>query len=200
MNTTVHMPTALIAATFVGGCIVADAESADDDRRSVADLEFKHCAIETSSRTADQADVRPASRAPECFRTFSQALQFATSGRVQLPLEAVLEDLDEAVGSLDAPGLDGTYVIGIEYDDANFRGSTKTYFGDTTCDGTERFVSWVGEEWNDRISSARAYSECNHSYHYEHINFGGAIMDCGSSCNYIGDALNDETSSIRWTN
>lgn len=174
------------------------------DAAPAADDEFKHCIIEATAVSIDQIDIRPASRVPQCFRTFSQAIEFATSGRVRLPIDITPENVDEDVLNSGNPtlanGEDATVAVGIGYEHTGFNGASVTFTTDAGC--TNNRVNVANEMpsgWNDRISSARAFSGCNHSYHYEHTFLNGAVVDCGTSCANIGPALNDRTSSIRWT-
>lgn len=95
----------------------------------------------------------------------------------------------------------GKVVIGIDYDGPNFTGSTLvggTRHTPGCLDGSSFIASSMPAGWNNRVSSARSYSGCNHYYHYEHINFGGAVLDCGDSCSSMG-VMENQTSSERWT-
>ena len=170
-----------------------------------------HCVIAATAVPKDSTDwlaagsTEPAPAA--CFETFAEAAAFATRGRVVLPADARPDDIQPAL--LSSAGLTGAYVIGIEYENKAFGGRSITFTSDVTCAVTDFYLPrmpvvsqpfWPWPlDWNDRISSAQAFSGCNHSYHFEDVNFGGAMTDCGSGCSYIGDALNDRTSSIMWT-
>ena len=130
-----------------------------------------------------------------CFETIAEAVSFATEGRVQLPAGIRPEEITpDQLSTASAP-----YVIGIEYTNRDFGGFSLTLPSDVNCTTNYFYVNILDFWWNDAISSAKAFSGCNHSYHYEHPNFGGAMVDCGSECSYIGDAMNNRTSSIRWT-
>ena len=76
-------------------------------------------------------------------------------------------------------------------------GGSKTWTASNGCDFSHWWVvSDVGSVWNDRISSAKAYSGCIHFRHFEDINYGGAVVTC--TCYYVGDAMNDRTSSLQF--
>jgi len=161
---------------------------------------LKHCVAESTvySERDNRLISEPEDNEFVCFSTFSQAIEFATDGRVILPEDATPETVtdEEINGSIGDIGT--TYVIGIEYEHSNYNGYTYTFTNSVTCNGYTHSFSRITGWWNDRISSARAYSDCNHSIHYEHSNFGGATRDCGTACSYIGDAMNDRTSSLKW--
>jgi hypothetical protein len=159
----------------------------------------EHCVIEATVVSGDENDFPLAASAPRCFQTFSDAVHFATEGRVQLPLGATPDDLDETVlrGGQVTPM--ATYVIGVEYKDTDGTGSSVTFTSTLPCEGGYIIgSSYMPAGWNDVISSARAFSGCNHSYHYEETFMEGAVADCGTYCSYIGHAMNDRTSSILW--
>jgi hypothetical protein len=158
-----------------------------------------HCVVQAqATRLGETMPLYVPPLQPQCFGTFAEAIRTATAGAVKVSPNLRPEELTDAM--LAAPGLLplASFVIGIEYEHADFGGSSIIYNGGGTCDQFSFSVSYVGDAWNDRISSARAFSGCNHSVHYEHSDFGGASVDCFTSCSYIGDAMNDRTSSIRW--
>lgn len=96
-------------------------------------------------------------------------------------------------------------VVARFYEDADYRGAVLTMWGtlktDTrACTATttdkEYTKGWVGSEWNDRISSVKTYYGCDARL-YEDANGGGSYTGWIDRTNYVGDAFNDETSSIR---
>lgn len=201
----------------LSGCAldIADEGAVDESDFSEQELALAiaggdHCIIGTIAVADKGGETRRPPHAPRCFQSFAQAISFATGGRVELPPEATPEDLDEAMlsGSRGA-GLSARtqqpsaspYVIGIEFVHSSFQGPTLTITSSVTCSGYSHSLGLGAfpAGWNDTISSALAFSNCNHSYHYEHDSQGGAVIDCGTACSYIGDAMNDRTSSLRWT-
>jgi len=149
------------------------------------------------TESADVSGRGPADVSPEpvqCFDSFAEAIRFATKNTVRLPSEATVSDLTQA--QLNASPV---YVLAVEYQHGGFGGSSMTYTSGVSCwDGYSFFTGSMPSGWDNIISSARAYSGCNHSIHFEHPNYGGASTDCYGECSYIGDAMNDRTSSIRW--
>jgi hypothetical protein len=131
-----------------------------------------------------------------CFATFSDAIAAATGGAVHLSSTTAPTQLTEAML---APATTTTQtVIGVDYVNTHYGGNTLTWY--TTygnCTSTNYYnAASMPSGWNDVVSSAHAWANCNHWYHYEHINYGGARATC--TCYYIGDAMNDRTSSEKW--
>jgi hypothetical protein len=94
-------------------------------------------------------------------------------------------------------------VVSIDYSDANFQGSTFTWWtsGIFSCSGFPDFSSNMFAGWNDIVSSYKDFANCNNNPHYENTNEnqgGGALVNCGPTCSYVGNALNDRTSSESW--
>ena len=174
----------------------------DEQSITISVHDASHCVVGVAAESIATGEIVSQEKASEarCFKNFSEAVEFATRGRVQLPRGAVPEDVDDELLNGGDIGIEATYVIGIEYQHSNFGGATLTFTSSVTCYGYTHSYSNLSylSGWNDTISSARAYSGCTHSYHYEHAYFGGAIVDCGTSCSYVGGAMNDRTSSLRW--
>jgi len=138
-----------------------------------------------------------------CYDTFSESIQAATKGRVNLDQSVLPKDVTDSIlnqggtSSLLAP--DTLTVIGIDYKDASFGGDsyawTTSYSG---CSDTISFgVSTMPSGWDNVVSSARAFANCNHYYHWENTSYSGANLDCGSSCSSMG-VMNNQTSSEQW--
>lgn len=150
--------------------------------------------VELQADAAEGADATPEMA---CFSRFADAIFFATAE--ELPADAT-PDSYEPLPLADRP-LSATFVIGVEYDAKSWSGGNGsiTYTSTSTCDQKAQSVPVLSNTWQNRISSARAFSGCLHSYHYESNYFSGAAVDCGAACSYIGDPLQNRTSSIRWT-
>lgn len=161
-----------------------------------------HCVMEARSAPVGEraSDIRTDDRAvrdPACFDTFAEAIEFATNGRVLLSPEALPMDLDEDL--LQPSGIASSpYIIAVEYEDANYGGSSLTITNDNDCNDFYHYLEEMPYGWDDVVSSAKTFSGCEHSYHYEHPYRSGVDKDCGKSCSYIGDAMNDNTSSLEW--
>ncbi len=140
-----------------------------------------------------------------CFRTFSEEMAYATGGRLQLAPDTSRDQFTlEQISALAA----GTTIIGRDYEDPSFSCNA---FGpcldwvvqnDFGCTGGRNYVAASmptvgGFNWNDQVSSAQAFAGCSRYQHYEHTNYGGAVLDCASGCATMG-VMNDATSSEKW--
>src|ERR1041385_6474680 len=193
----------LLTAVGFGGCVAEDARDLPDpaQRSGEPSPRASDCITSTvATPWGKPATDGAAAPAVQCFASFSEAMAAATQGRVQLPASATAATVDERTLNAGAQASSGDFVIGIEYIDINYGGASLIAHSATTCDG---FNHGFGDlrvlGWNDQISSARAFSDCNNAFHYEDIDFTGAMINCGSGCSFIGAAMNDQTSSLLWT-
>ncbi|HVP20553.1 MAG TPA: hypothetical protein VMS73_01700 [Anaerolineaceae bacterium] len=137
-----------------------------------------------------------------CFDTFSQAIKAATQGRVELDQSITPADVTDAMlntsenGSLPASQV----IIGIDWDYTNYGGSSNIWAAnDYGCSSSIQYgVTTMPSGWDDRVSSARGYSNCNYYYHYQNTSYGGAFIVCHTGCSSMG-SLDNDTSSERWT-
>jgi hypothetical protein len=153
-----------------------------------------------------QSGEQSSRQSPErCFPTFAEAIYAATNGAIRLDpsvqaseaSEEMLRPRNSASTQMSVESTATTYVIGIDYANANYGGSSKTWTTTSVCTLSRSFqVAYVGDAWNDRISSAKSFAGCSLNPHYEHASYGGAVRYC--PCQYIGDAMNDRTSSEKW--
>lgn len=139
----------------------------------------------------------------ECFDNFADSIYVATNGRVQLdhstrPEEVTNEDLNFNNGLNSS--LSSQVVIGIDWDSTNFAGSSYTWVvsGSGCSSSTQYSVSSMPSGWDNRVSSARGYSNCNYFYHYQNTSYGGSSVVCNTECSSMG-SLNNATSSEKWT-
>lgn len=154
----------------------------------VSDVEI-HC---VAAATPDGGED-PGAVVPACFPTFAAAIFFATGGGVVLD-----EDFDASAITQDilSGAAESHIVVGIDYVDANYQGNTFTWTGHAECSATLGYSqSSMPAGWNDVISSAKAFANCNVYTHFEHSNFLGASVPC--TCATMG-VMNDQTSSERW--
>ena len=171
-------------------------EAGDSAAHTFAAAPSRHCVVETHAVPVGEDDRDAAETAPSagpvCFSRFSDAIAFAT-GEV---LSADASPADYRPQSLSTGGhTAATYVIGVEFTGANYTGSTYTVTSDKTCVGYTHSKSTI--PLDNMISSAKAYSGCNHAYHYDNAYFGGAVFDSLKGSGSLG-ALDNLTSSIRW--
>ncbi len=164
---------------------------------------LQYCVIQAIAGDPPASSSTPP---PTCFNTFQEALSYATDGRVQVSADFKPTDLTDAILSqgLNQFGPDtvtGSTVIGIDWTGTNYSGSpliSNVDNPDGCSQGSWYHLNSMPSGWDNVISSAKAYQGCNHSYHYENIDLGGSILDCGTACGSMG-AMDNATSSIAWT-
>lgn len=165
--------------------------------------ERPHCVvkIEPLARGETVSEVRSGL----CFRTFAEEMAYATGGRLRLAPDVSREQFSEAQLSAAAQG---STIIGTDWEDPNF---SCNIFGpcldwvvgnDFGCTGGRNYVAASmpivnGFNWNDQVSSSKAYAGCSRYLHYEHANYGGAVLNCSPQCAIMG-VMNDATSSEKW--
>jgi hypothetical protein len=136
-----------------------------------------------------------------CFGSFAEAISFATHGAVRLPAGAhtvTQQQLDAGRAQFEQPNSTTTSVVlGISYWDTGWTGSSWTHTGSYGCD-TDPDVDWQNPGplggWDDKIGSARAYSNCTGTY-WANSNFWGANI----GTDWSGGVMNNATSSIQWS-
>jgi len=138
----------------------------------------------------------------ECFDNFADSIDAATNGRVQLDRstrpEEVTDEILNSSNGVSSPS--SQVVIGIDWDSTNFAGSSYTWVvsGSGCSSSTQYSVSSMPSGWDNRVSSARGYSNCNYFYHYQNTSSGGSSVVCNTECSSMG-SLDNATSSEKWT-
>jgi hypothetical protein len=154
-----------------------------------------HCVVALSAGTAAKRSVVKDYR---CFTTLSQAVAYASGGEVKLGARSSLSSADSALRRRSSAS--SAPVLGIEYNEDNFGGTslTLTGSGGSGCyGGTEYSFANLGTYgWNDKIESARSYSNCV-AVHYKNSGLSGASASVFGSKGDFG-SLSNEISSIRF--
>jgi len=145
-----------------------------------------------------------------CYNTFTKAIADATGGKItDAPLNAATavasKDFNDRINALaqvksQPAAADAQVVIEISYQYRDYTGDDLIWGTSSGCDadtGIEWQAGSMPTGWNDRISSFRTFSRCQ-SKHWENTNFQGASTGFWNSTSYIGDAMNNQTSSIKW--
>jgi hypothetical protein len=152
-----------------------------------------HCVVRVQPVGLD--GVSPPAGPETCFRTFRQAIENATSGRVK---DAPLSGAAISEQALAPDSAAAEYVIGIDYEGANYTGITLTWVAAAPCSATVSYVANMDAAWNNRVSSAHSYANCARYRHWENFNWGGSG---GSSilctCATMG-VMDNATSSESW--
>ncbi len=90
-------------------------------------------------------------------------------------------------------------VIGVFYEDASYGGAS--FAASVSQNGCNGYVHGYADlsplGWNDRISSFRSYAGCRTTI-FEHASYGGSTYGPYTNSSYVGAAMNDKASSIRW--
>lgn len=90
-------------------------------------------------------------------------------------------------------------LIGIFYENANYGGAS--FAASVSQNGCNGYVHGYADlsplGWNDRISSFRSYAGCRTAI-FDNTNYGGSSYGYYTNSSYVGAAMNDRASSIRW--
>lgn len=159
----------------------------------------RHCVVDVTGQAATA-----------CFTSFTAAIARATGGRVaDAPggaLRAARDTgfdarLNAAAARSSLAGSAADTVISIEYLDADFDGGSQIWTANNGCNDSLNNVDHEAASvgWTvNQISSYRSYANCWVT-HYENPSFGGASIGYLPTRAYIGAALDNRTSSIRWS-
>ena len=145
-----------------------------------------------------------------CFTTFTQAIAAATGGVItDAPADPAratadpvfaqrLTVLSDAIAAGKA-AVTASAVLGISWEHINYGGASHTWSASYGCDNSLD-VDWqvanVGTTWNDRISSAQSFSNCQSKY-WEHANFAGQSTAWFTIASNFG-TMNDKATSIQF--
>lgn len=157
-----------------------------------------HCVVTVAPLLPGQA--MSVTSAPRCFGTFAEAIAAATNGAVQLPANVQPADVTAATLAPAAPT--STTIIGIDWIDINYSGSSLTWqvSNGVGCTTGLSYQSNVTGSWNNVISSSKAFAGCTLNTHYDlpyPNQNNGAFINCTPNCASMG-AMNDATSAESW--
>ena len=80
-------------------------------------------------------------------------------------------------------------ICAVLYEHANYGGASYHVFNG------EGNVGWIGDWWNDKVSSVHVSPGCQITL-YEHANYAGMPYTLTSSTSYVGGLFNDQTSGF----
>jgi hypothetical protein len=164
----------------------------------------KHC-VSAAVPAGSTATAVPQAR---CFRSFTDAISYATDGTVRLPAGATRVtqaqlDTGRAQVQFQQPGIiASSVVLGVSYKNTGWSGDTWIHTGSYGCD-TDPDVDWQNNgdplsgpdgTWDNAIGSAEAFSDCHGTY-WALANFAGASI----GTRWSGGVMNNATSSIQWS-
>jgi hypothetical protein len=150
----------------------------------------QHCIVQAQAvGTTGQSTVR-------CYATFAAAIKAATSGRVNLRNATTSREVSSTELSEGPYSTLSTYILSVDYHDANYSGSTLVIYQSAPCGYYQS--SSMPSGWNDVVSSVIDHSGCATTL-YQNSNFGGAVYRIGvnGSAASLG-SFNDQTSSQKW--
>jgi hypothetical protein len=157
----------------------------------------RHCAVQIEP--VQEGDISSAVKDLGCYTTFAEAISAATRGEVQLDPRITPETITEA-------DLRATYrtAIGIDFDLSYYGGASQTWSTTTPvgCFGLPfggRYQANMPSWFNNRLSSTRAFVGCRLNYSFTGYNQTGYWKPCYPDCPYIGNFMNNTTSSKRWS-
>ncbi len=151
----------------------------------------RHCVVDVAAATSPMS----------CYDSFTTAIAKATGGRVtDAPADVRTAMRDpKLIAQLNDTSFSPAqgFVLSTEWDGSNFSSDSISFTGTTGCDEFNWSVSYVGDRWNDDISSYQAFSNCV-VRHWEHRDFAGVSTAFDRGQPDMG-WMDDETSSIDWT-
>lgn len=197
----------MLAATVAAGGLASTSAAAAPNPAaspsSVApDAAHTHCVVGAQSRHATAAP-----QPQRCFASFTTAISYATGGRVtDAPADArqavASPSLKAELNRTPTAIQPHSVVLGIQFWDIGYGGATYTVSGGGGCspafDPGEWYVNTLNGNWDNEISSFHSYSGCRTNL-WENTYRSGATYGYFVDAYYVGDAMNDRTSSIDWT-
>ena len=144
-----------------------------------------------------------------CFSTQGKALAAATDNEAfsslsnKETLALVLDHATSETAAQSTPTLLSTSLLSVDSVDWHYEGATNYWYGQSDgCDSTSYVANTMPLGWDNVVSSSLlvASGGCDYNWHYENPSKGGASINCDytNRCYYIGDVMNDRTSSETW--
>lgn len=172
-----------------------------------AEEEFSHCVVQVYPATMlRNGELRG------CYSTLSEAVAFATNGRISLPDNVSPQRASAAIRTLETNsllyGLQGgitpqaTHVVSIQWDWTSKGGNSLVFTSNLTCPNTtdghilSLMYRITHPGWDNRVESAEAYAGCTSVQLWDGENMTGANITCSPYCSTLG-AMNNATSSSR---
>lgn len=121
-----------------------------------------------------------------CFTTLAEAVSVATDGELRLDPKTKPRDLTEKMLSTKGKKT----IIAIDFDKPNFEDRSNSMTWNSNRGGCkpnlEFRVAYLGQQWNDRVSSVLGAGNCTRQYLFEHTEFNhnkkGEVARCRPSC------------------
>jgi hypothetical protein len=152
------------------------------------------CAYELQPISIEGALVHAEPVLIGCFDTYAQALAAGSDDAISVSADTTPLSLDVSLSVTLS-----SVLIGTEWVSNSYAGASNSYFATATCSASLTWeVDYVTDLWNDRFNSGKGFGSCDRNRKFEHSQFGGASVLCTPNCTNYG-ALNDEVSSLRWS-
>lgn len=172
-----------VALAIVGSAVMAGPARAAAPDRTTADG-GEHCAL-----------VLPDTEVLRCFASHEDARRFAVE-------VGAIEGHDQRASAANQlpPRLT---LLSVEYASAFYLGDSLWVYGeDGPCTPVttdlDYELSSMPAGWNNRITSFLSSSNCQ-TRHYDYVNFGGIYVGYSPSQLALGNGLDNDTSSLRWS-
>ncbi len=188
----------LASLLLLGGLVGASpsAQAATDvaEKAEVPEVAVNkgHCAAQIDP--VKEGEKSSAVKEIGCYATFAEAIAAGTDGAVNLPESVTPETITEA-----DVGLAARRLIGIDYDQKFFTGASMSWFANDGCFDRRAFRANMPAFFNNRLTSTRAFSGCRRNDSFSGLFQTGFFVRSFPNRAYIGDRLNNQTSSKRWS-
>lgn len=198
------------------GIVVITATALATAQPVAADAVLAAHANTTAEASSETCSYDLTSGTVTCYEDFAEFVTTVTHGRItDISEPTALSDADvRRIASASALGPDNdkslattnefvsaasTYILVQLFENSNYTGDTFQFTGSSPCDTSSDLdrQANIPLSFNDRTSSFRSYSECQTRI-YENTNYGGASYGAYTNSSYVGDAMNDRASSVRF--
>uniref|UniRef100_A0AAU3GPM6 Peptidase inhibitor family I36 protein n=1 Tax=Streptomyces sp. NBC_01401 TaxID=2903854 RepID=A0AAU3GPM6_9ACTN len=148
---------------------------------------------------AQQCIVNAVSGSESCYRTFTEAIEAASGGRITgAPLSATEAARSDAFGARMADQAQGEVIQGTFFEDEQYGGASLTIWGAEPCvkDGWVNFQFDLDDDWKNRISSLQPWGGCALWLYPEPGLNGDRDGPFEENSAAVGSFMNDRTQSI----
>lgn len=198
-----------------GSIIRRTRERATDMRKSLGAVATALLVLGSVALTASAASAGTPDRTQSCWQELDTGRSLCVAASADLA-NAVYDAYGIAISTPDgAVGSDvkrqatrdaragvvalASTVIGIFYENSGYDGASYVAsVSQNGCYGYSHGYTNLGSiGWDNRISSFRSYSNCRTAI-FANTNYGGSSYGYYTNSSYVGSAMNDQASSIRW--